>query len=117
MEQKEEDLEKPKKPNGFEENPQKPKKADNDNVDEDVIDNDIKKKNTKKNFKKPDIKQIKEYCIQRNNNIDAQYFYDYYESNGWKVGKNTMKDWQATIRTWERRNKSGQSDKEDFLNG
>ena len=79
--------------------------------------NDIKKKNTKKKFVKPNIEEIKEYCNKRKNNIDTQYFYDYYQSNGWKVGKNAMKDWQATIRTWERRNKSGQDDKEDFLNG
>ncbi len=112
----------PKKPNGFKETEglnEKPKKPDNDNEEDDVVvnDNDIKKKNTKKKFVKPNIEEIKEYCNKRKNNIDTQYFYDYYQSNGWKVGKNAMKDWQATIRTWERRNKSGQDDKEDFLNG
>ena len=46
-----------------------------------------------------------EYCLERNNSIDAENFIDYYNSNGWKVGKNPMKDWKAAIRTWEKRNK------------
>lgn len=56
----------------------------------------------RKRFEKPTLSEIKEYCIERNNNVDAQHFYDYYESNGWKVGKNSMKNWQAAVRTWER---------------
>lgn len=53
-------------------------------------------------FKKPTIEEIKQYCIERNNQIDAEKFYDYYESNGWKVGKNSMKNWKAAVRTWEK---------------
>ena len=56
----------------------------------------------RKTFTKPTIDEIQDYCIERNNNVDAQHFYDYYESNGWKVGKNSMKNWQATVRTWEK---------------
>ena len=56
----------------------------------------------RKRFEKPSISDIKQYCMERNNNIDASQFYDYYESNGWKVGKNSMKDWKACVRTWER---------------
>ena len=41
------------------------------------------------------------------NQIEAARFYDHYESNGWKVGKNPMKDWKATIRNWERNDYSG----------
>lgn len=55
-----------------------------------------------KRFVKPTINEIQDYCIERNNNVDAQHFYDYYESNGWKVGKNSMKNWQAAVRTWEK---------------
>ena len=51
---------------------------------------------------KPTLEQIKAYCLERKNNVDAQRFLDYYESNGWKVGRNPMKDWKATVRTWER---------------
>ena len=53
-------------------------------------------------FEKPTLSEIKEYCIERGNKVDAQHFYDYYESNGWKVGKNSMKNWQAAVRTWEK---------------
>lgn len=56
----------------------------------------------RKNFVKPSLDDIRAYCQERNKGIDAEKFYDYYESNGWKVGKNPMKDWKATVRTWER---------------
>lgn len=56
----------------------------------------------RKRFEKPTLSEIKQYCIERGNKVDAQHFYDYYESNGWKVGKNSMKNWQAAVRTWER---------------
>lgn len=55
-----------------------------------------------KRFIKPTIDEIRTYCLERNNSVDSQRFYDYYESNGWKVGKNPMKDWKASVRTWER---------------
>ena len=67
------------------------------------IDSSAKSTTTKrKRFEKPTLSEIKQYCIERNNNINAAHFYDYYESNGWKVGKNSMKDWKAAVRTWER---------------
>ena len=53
-------------------------------------------------FSKTTIYDIQDYCNERKNNVDAQKFYDYYESVGWKVGKNPMKDWKACVRTWER---------------
>lgn len=55
-----------------------------------------------KKFQKPTLKEVQEYCRERNNNVDADLFINYYESNGWKVGKNSMKDWKACVRTWER---------------
>lgn len=67
---------------------------------------DIDKENIKrKNFIKPTLEEVNQYCLERKNNIDPENFIDYYNSNGWKVGKNQMKDWKAAIRTWERRNK------------
>ena len=56
-------------------------------------------------FKRPTIDEIREYCAERRNNVDAEKFFNYYESNGWKVGKNSMKDWKACVRTWERNSK------------
>lgn len=60
------------------------------------------KKTSVKKFIKPSVEDVRLYCQQRNNAVDAERFHSYYESNGWKVGKNPMKNWQAAIRTWER---------------
>lgn len=79
-----------------------------------IINNNIKEKSIK--FKKPTIEEIKQYCSERNNKIDAERFYDYYESNGWKVGRNPMKDWKATIRTWERNSRNNKEDDDSYLN-
>lgn len=49
----------------------------------------------------PSIELIKSYCEERNNNVDANKFHDFYTSKNWMIGKNKMKDWQACIRTWE----------------
>lgn len=66
-----------------------------------------------KRFKKPTVEEIREYCTERGNTIEPEYFYDYYESVGWTIGKNKpMKDWKAAIRTWERNNK-----KRDYVVG
>mgnify|MGYP003148073729 CR=1 FL=1 len=54
-------------------------------------------------FKKPEINDIKEYCLLRNNGIDSETFFDFYESKNWLIGKNKMKDWKACVRTWEKR--------------
>lgn len=56
-----------------------------------------------KRFIKPTLEEIRQYCSDSGYGIDADYFYDYYEGNGWKVGKNPMKDWRATVRNWARR--------------
>lgn len=53
-------------------------------------------------FTAPTIDEVKAYCIERKNYVDAERFVDYYTSNGWLVGKNKMKDWKAAVRTWER---------------
>lgn len=56
-----------------------------------------------KRFTKPSLEEVKQYCAERGNKVDAEKWYDYYESNGWRVGKNAMKDWKAAVRTWEKR--------------
>ena len=65
-----------------------------------------KPKKTTTKFVKPSIEEIKAYCHERGNNIDSEYFFDYYESKDWKVGNNNMKDWKASIRNWERNDKN-----------
>lgn len=54
-------------------------------------------------FSKPTLEEIIAYCKERNNNVDPQRFYDFYESKGWRVGNQPMKDWKACVRTWEGR--------------
>ena len=76
---------------------------DKNSIDKNSIDkNSIKEKTTKK-FSKPTLEEINQYCLERNNGINAEAFYDFYESKDWYVGKNKMKDWKACVRTWERR--------------
>lgn len=62
----------------------------------------------KERFKKPTLEEVKEYCKERNNNINPENFIDFYESKGWMVGKNKMKDWKACIRTWEKKEKQNE---------
>ena len=65
-------------------------------VDKDKeIDKEVKGK-----FKRPTIDEINAFCLENNFELNAQSFIDYYDSNGWKVGKNNMKDWKATARRW-----------------
>ena len=64
-----------------------------------IINNNISKESSR--FVKPTIEEIAKYCEERNNNINAEQFYNFYESKGWLVGKTKMKSWKAAIRTWE----------------
>lgn len=83
------------------------KNTDNDN-DNDNDNDSLKKKNTKrKKFVKPTIEEVEAYCKERNNNVDAQTFINFYDSKGWKVGNQSMKDWKASVRTWEKRTGEG----------
>lgn len=58
--------------------------------------------NSKKKNLKPSLEEISTYCLERKNSVDPQKFLDYHIANGWKVGRNPMKDWKATVRTWEK---------------
>lgn len=56
-------------------------------------------------FQKPTVEEVAAYCRQRGDGIDPEHFCDYYEANGWKVGREPMKDWKAAVRNWERRSR------------
>lgn len=76
--------------------------TDNKNTDKSFIyinDIDI---NKAKRFVKPSLDEVRAYCLERGNSVDAETFYDFYESKGWKVGNQPMKDWRAAVRTWEK---------------
>lgn len=90
---------------------------DNDN-DNDVSYHDSYHDSSKKEiFKKPTVEEIAEYCKERNNGIDAQYFWDSYNAKDWMIGKQKMKDWKSAIRTWERNKKKGlyENKKEEII--
>lgn len=55
-------------------------------------------------FKKPTVEEIRRYIAEKNYDVDAQYFFDYYESNGWKRGNTKMASWKHTLSNWNRNN-------------
>jgi hypothetical protein len=63
-----------------------------------------KEKNDNNTFTPPTAEDVKYYCLERKNFVNANTFIDFYESKGWMVGRNKMKDWKACVRTWEKSN-------------
>lgn len=61
---------------------------------------------TRPRFSPPTIEQVKSYCEEKGYAVDSERFVDYYTANGWRVGKNPMKDWKAAVRNWNRKEKS-----------
>ena len=103
---------KPEEPNKTQQNPTKPNSRDSDSdteIDSEIepeigIDSErLRSGESKKRFRPPTVEEVEAYCIERNNKVDAERFVDFYASNGWRVGKNPMKDWKAAVRNWERK--------------
>lgn len=65
------------------------------------VEDSIVRTPARKRFTPPTLAEVTAYCRERQNAVDPQRFIDYYTANGWKVGKNSMKDWKAAVRTWE----------------
>ena len=76
-----------------------------DSIDKDSIE---RGKKPLKRFAPPTLEEVKAYCEERHNGIDAETFIDFYASKDWMVGKNRMKDWRACVRTWEKRERKPQ---------
>jgi hypothetical protein len=74
------------------------------NNKEDIYINSLSIKSSSR-FQKPSLEEIREYCISRGNQVDPEQFFNFYESKGWMVGRSHMKDWKASVRTWEKREK------------
>ena len=66
-------------------------------------------------FAPPSLSEVKNYCLIRKNNVSADSFMDFYESKGWLIGKNKMKNWQAAVRTWENREKLNNNTQEEVI--
>lgn len=75
------------------------KNEKNERKKEDNIGGARKKSRT---FTPPSLDEVIAYCKERNNNVDPKRWHDFYQSKGWMVGKNKMKDWKAAVRTWEK---------------
>lgn len=65
------------------------------------VEDSIARTPARKRFTPPTLAEVTAYCRERQNAVDPQRFIDYYTANGWKAGKNSMKDWKAAVRTWE----------------
>lgn len=82
-------------------------------------------KGDKRKFTPPTVDEVRAYAQEKGYSINAEHFVDYYTSNGWRVGRNPMKDWQATVRTWASRDKAQKTATEaaqslgvgEFING
>ena len=71
----------------------------------------------KGDFVPPTLQEVTDYCVSRKNGIDPESFIDYYTSNGWTIGKNKpMRDWKASVRTWERNKKKRNESQERQIN-
>ena len=65
-------------------------------------------------FVPPTAEEVKAYCLERQNGIDANTFVNFYAAKGWMIGKNRMKDWKAAVRTWERNSNQTQTKPNSF---
>lgn len=65
------------------------------------IDNEADKPPARHKFSPPTVDEVKAYCAEKGYTLDADRFVDYYTANGWRIGKNPMKDWKAAVRTWK----------------
>ena len=83
-----------------------PNKDKDKDVDKDKEEKErVKEKVAIARFTKPTLEEIKSYCQSANIVIDCQAFMDFYESKGWRVGNQPMKDWKAAVRNWARRDR------------
>lgn len=87
---------------------------DTNNKEDININNNSLYKRESSRFQKPSIDEIRQYCSSRNNSVDPEQFFNFYESKGWTIGKSHMKDWRAAVRTWEKREKEVPQRKREF---
>lgn len=92
-----------------------PNENENENENENVCIKNAPARRHPSFFAPPTVFEVKKYCEQRKNNVDAERFVDFYAAKNWYIGKNKMCDWQAAVRTWERDDakSASQAPKED----
>ena len=82
---------------------------------ENEIENIIKEKKVSR-FEKPTLLELKTYMTEIGMADVSEKWFDYYESNGWLVGKNKMKNWKAAVRTWKNNNLSNNVTSPQIIN-
>ena len=107
--------EKKPKENQNETTPQ-PNENENENENENVNIKGSGAKSPRSRFKAPTREEVKQYAAENKLALNVDNFMDYYESNGWKVGKNPMKDWKATARRWSRENRAQEPKRDESIN-
>ena len=96
-----------------EEETDKDKETEEDQGEEGMQGGKGKPKAKSTRFVPPTLDEVATYCRERGNDVSPSKFVDHYESNGWLVGKNKMKSWQATVRKWEQNNFTAAAVKSD----
>ena len=86
-----------------EEDKEEVEEEDKEEVEVEEVPTVPKKREARKRFSPPSAAEVREYCRERENAVDAESFVDFYAAKGWKVGNAPMKDWKAAVRTWEKR--------------
>jgi glutamate/tyrosine decarboxylase-like PLP-dependent enzyme len=83
------------------------KDTDKDIKKETISKEIVKKENPKSTstFKRPTLEEVRAYCLERKNSVDPEAFIAFYESKGWKVGNQPMKNWKSAVITWEKRSR------------
>ena len=85
-----------------EEDKDKEKEKDNDkDKDNDSLSSTEPRLTAEEREKKPSLEEVMSFSQEAGLNVDVQYFYNYYEANGWYIGKRPIRDWKAAVRSWE----------------
>lgn len=96
-------------------NNKKEKEIEKDTEKESSSKEELKKESAPRIMVRPSVDEVRAYCQERRNKVDAQQFVDFYASKGWRVGSQPMRDWKACVRTWEKRDAARASNK--FVTG
>ena len=72
---------------------------------------------TRSRFVPPTVEEVRAYCLERGSKVDPEVFVSFYASKGWMIGKNKMRDWQAAVVTWEKKQKEEHHDRHNGTSG
>ncbi len=91
---------------------EKKKKRNTTEIEKEIVIKADKPPQTR--FSPPSVDEVKAYCQEKGYRIDPEHFVDFYQSNGWRVGKNPMRDWKAAVRNWAKNEKGVNNGNRNF---